>query len=73
MRSFITCLTFLLAGLALGACTTSAPEGVLPREPVPPPPSLTGSVARPAAQRAGMPAQQRRTLAVPPRLTTPRP
>ena len=73
MRSFITCSTLLLAGLALGACTTSAPEGVLPREPVPPPPSLTGSTARPAAQQARMPAQQRRTLAVPPRLTTPRP
>jgi hypothetical protein len=73
MRRFIVCSTLLLAGLVLGGCTTSAPEGVLPREPVPPPPSLTRSTAGPATRQARTPVQQRRTLAVPPRLTTPRP
>lgn len=65
-----------LAGLILAACSTSpAPQGVLPRESVPPPPSVTGSTLnRTSAARAGAQAQaQRRALSVPDRLVPPRP
>lgn len=65
------------AGLILGGCSTSpAPQGVLPRESVPPPPSVTGSTlprttgtSRTAAQSQ----TQRRSLSVPDRLVPPRP
>jgi len=66
-----------LAGLALAGCSTSpAPQGVLPREDVPPPPSVTGSTVRPASPPSRTNAQaqtQRRSLSVPDRLVPPRP
>jgi len=64
-----------LMGLVLGGCsTTPKAEGVLPRETVPPPPSVTGSMPRraPGAPAAGL-ASQRRGLSVPDRLVPLRP
>jgi hypothetical protein len=65
-----------LAGLALGGCSMSpAPQGVLPRTDVPPPPSATGSVPNRAAVGATTNAQQpqRQGLSVPDRLVPRRP
>jgi hypothetical protein len=64
-----------LAALALGGCsTTPKAEGVLPREAVPPPPSVdVGKPQRsptPSATGAQLP---RRSLSVPDRLVPPRP
>ena len=74
MRIAITIPALLLTGFALCGCNTGAPMGVLPRDPVPPPPSLAGDAPRraDAGARADA-AAQRRSLAVPPgRLTPPR-
>lgn len=65
-----------LMGLVLGGCsTTPKAEGVLPRETVPPPPSVTGSMPRQAPGRASATGTQpqRRGLSVPDRLVPPRP
>ena len=73
MRIPMALPAFLLAGATLGGCSTGVPMGVLPRDPVPPPPSVAGSEPRRAAgERAGTVAQ-RRGLDVPRRLTPPRP
>ena len=75
MRLPIVVPALALCGLVLAGCSTSAtPEGVLPRDPVPPPPSMTGQAAgRSAAAERPDPAVQRRALAVPDRASTPRP
>ena len=53
MRPSVTFPAILLAGLVLSGCVAStAPVGVLPRDPVPPPPSLAGTTAgRPSANQ----------------------
>ncbi|QFU16226.1 hypothetical protein [Microvirga thermotolerans] len=63
----------LLSGI-LAACNTSAPQGVLPRTPVPPPPSIAGSAqkAMPASRQASA-APRRRSIDVPSRLDAPPP
>ncbi|MBL0402697.1 hypothetical protein JKG68_01825 [Microvirga aerilata] len=66
MRNFLA-VPAILAGLALSGCTASTEAvGVLPRDPVPPPPSVSGRTAPRAAAdaRAGT-ATPRRTLSVP--------
>ena len=74
MRLLIVAPALVLAGLALGGCSTDAPMGVLPRDPVPPPPSVAGSPARPEAAPERRGAQTpRRGLSVPDRPVTPRP
>ncbi len=65
----------LIIGTVLSGCNTGAPQGVLPRDPLPPPPSLSGAAPRPSAtaQRSRAPAQQRPAIDVPDRIETPRP
>lgn len=75
MRIIVTVPAVLLASLALSGCVAStAPVGVLPRDPVPPPPSLSGEAPRRNApsQGAGTSAQ-RRALSVPGQATSRRP
>jgi hypothetical protein len=74
MRIVASIPVLVLAGLALAGCNTGAPQGVLPRDPLPPPPSLGGDTARPSAA-AGQPdtAVRRRAISVPARVETPRP
>jgi len=63
-----------LIGTALAGCNTGAPQGVLPREPVPPPPSLRGDAPRQSTgPRVSRPVVQRRAIDVPDRIETPRP
>ena len=74
MRSIVTISALLLAGFTLGGCVASTvPGGVLPRDPVPPPPSVSGQATRGsvASQETGTTAQ-RRTLSVPNRAASPR-
>jgi hypothetical protein len=73
MRTIVTVSALLLAGFTLGGCVASTgPVGVLPRDPVPPPPSVSGQAPRGAAsQRAGT-TVQRRTLSVPGQAASPR-
>lgn len=74
MRVLTAIPALFLTGAALGGCSTSAPPGVLPRDPVPPPPSLTGSIPkRTATAERASPSVQRRALSVPERIVTPRP
>ncbi|HZH10446.1 MAG TPA: hypothetical protein VEZ24_08750 [Microvirga sp.] len=65
------------AALFLAGCSTSpAPQGVLPRENLPPPPSITGSTPNRTSAAVRTDAQgqtQRRSLSVPDRLVPPRP
>jgi hypothetical protein len=67
MRSALTIPAVLLAGLTLSACTASTEAvGVLPRDPVPPPPSISGSTsARPAVRPQAGTTAPRRALSVP--------
>jgi hypothetical protein len=74
MRVIVTVPAILLAGFALSACVASTtPVGVLPRDPVPPPPSVSGQTPRrtAASERAETTAQ-RRGLNVPGRAASPR-
>lgn len=74
MRLPMAIPALFLAGIALGGCAAGTPPGVLPRDPVPPPPSLTGAAAkRQANAEKADPAVQRRNLSVPDRVATPRP
>lgn len=76
MRQRMVFSLLSLAGLALGGCSTSpAPQGVLPRTDVPPPPSVTGSVPNRAAVGTAANTQQpqRQGLSVPDRLVPRRP
>ena len=75
MRPSVTFPAILLAGLMLSGCVAStAPVGVLPRDPVPPPPSLAGKTAgRPSANQGNATSARRRALSVPSGKTTPRP
>jgi hypothetical protein len=67
MRTIATVSALLLAGFTLGGCVASTgPVGVLPRDPVPPPPSVSGQAPR--GNTAGQSARTtapRRTLSVP--------
>jgi hypothetical protein len=74
MRMIVTLPALLLAGFTLGGCVAStATVGVLPRDPVPPPPSVSGQTPRGSAagQTAGT-TSQRRALSVPNRTAAPR-
>lgn len=64
----------VLAGLALAGCNTGAPQGVLPRDPLPPPPSVSGNASRQSADAVRPDAAvRRRAIDVPDRIETPRP
>lgn len=77
MRMKASIPVLALAGLALAGCNTGAPQGVLPRDPLPPPPSLGGNA--PSAARQSAAAERpnttvrRRAIDVPDRIETPRP
>lgn len=74
MRLSVTFSAAMLAGLALGGCVAStAPVGVLPRDPVPPPPSVSGETPRRSATAQAGGASQRRGLSVPGQAPAPRP
>jgi hypothetical protein len=74
MRTIVTVSALLLAGFTLGGCVASTgPVGVLPRDPVPPPPSVSGQATRSSvASQGGGTMGQRRTLSVPNRAASPR-
>ncbi|MBJ6125345.1 hypothetical protein [Microvirga splendida] len=75
MRITVFVSAALLLGVALGGCVAStAPVGVLPRDPVPPPPSVSAEAARRGAVRPRTDTTtQRRALSVPGRAASPRP
>jgi hypothetical protein len=75
MRLSVTFPAIVLAGLALSGCVGStAPVGVLPRDPVPPPPSVSGEAARrPVTTPRTGATSQRQGLSVPSQASTPRP
>ena len=75
MRQRVIVSLLGLVGLALGGCSTSAaPEGVLPRTDLPPPPSIDRSAPSRTTNPATTGSQpQRRGLSVPDRLVPPRP
>lgn len=74
MRMKASIPVLVLAGLALAGCNTGAPEGVLPRDPLPPPPSLGGNASRQSASAEQPDATvRRRAISVPARVETPRP
>jgi hypothetical protein len=74
MRIIVTVPAILLAGLALSGCTASTgPVGVLPRDPVPPPPSVSGEAPRRAGSQGEGTTAQRRSLSVPSQTTPRRP
>jgi hypothetical protein len=70
----ITVSALVLAGFTLGGCVAATgPVGVLPRDPVPPPPSVSGQTLRGnAPSQSARTAAQRRTLSVPGRAGSPR-
>jgi hypothetical protein len=74
MRIIVTVPAILLAGFALSGCVASTtPVGVLPRDPVPPPPSMSGqTLQRSAAGGQAGATTQRRGLSVPSRSAAPR-
>ncbi|WP_152568746.1 hypothetical protein [Microvirga sp. BSC39] len=73
MRTIATISALLLAGSTLGGCVASTgPVGVLPRDPVPPPPSISGQAPRANASQTTRTATQRRTLSVPGQAASPR-
>ncbi|MFC1458980.1 hypothetical protein ACETIH_20215 [Microvirga arabica] len=74
MRTIVTVSALLLGGFTLGGCVASTgPVGVLPRDPVPPPPSVSGQASRDnAAGGSARTTAQRRTLSVPGRPASPR-
>ncbi|MGO4571514.1 hypothetical protein [Microvirga sp. 2TAF3] len=74
MRILAALSALLLFGTTLAGCSTGAPQGVLPRTAVPPPPSLGGTAMRQtAASERVDPAIQRRAIDVPAKLETSRP
>ncbi|MBM6580212.1 hypothetical protein ILT44_08470 [Microvirga sp. BT689] len=74
MRIIVTVPAILLAGLVLSGCVAStAPVGVLPRDPVPPPPSVSGEAPRRAGSEGAGTMGQRRGLSVPSQATPRRP
>jgi hypothetical protein len=70
----ITVSALILAGFTLGGCVAATgPVGVLPRDPVPPPPSVSGQAPRDnAAGQSARATAQRRTLSVPGQAASPR-
>lgn len=74
MRILASLPILLLLSGTLAACNTGAPQGVLPRTPVPPPPSVTSNSQKATTtSRQASAATQRRALDVPDRLEAPRP
>ncbi|MCB5176066.1 MULTISPECIES: hypothetical protein [Microvirga] len=76
MRHLAPIPALVLVGGLLGGCNTGAPQGVLPRDPLPPPPSLNASASRQTATataREAGPGVRRRAISVPDRIETPRP
>ncbi|WP_230531155.1 hypothetical protein [Microvirga roseola] len=75
MRHLMIVSALVLTGMSLGGCNTGAPMGVLPRDPVPPPPSVTGSLSNRSAadERPSVSVQRRSRLSVPDRIAPPRP
>ncbi|AWM86761.1 hypothetical protein [Microvirga sp. 17 mud 1-3] len=74
MRILASLPVLLIACGTLAACNTGAPQGVLPRTPVPPPPSVAGGATKGTAATRQTNAQvQRRSIDVPDRLEAPRP
>lgn len=73
MRILASLPALLLLSGMLAACNTGAPQGVLPRTPVPPPPSVGSNAKATTASRQASTAAQRRSLDVPDRLEPPRP
>lgn len=74
MRLQMIVTALFLAAVALGGCSMSpAPEGVLPRTSVPPPPSVSSNTPLRQPTATGATVQQRRGLDVPSRLVPPRP
>jgi hypothetical protein len=74
MRFLAAIPVLVLVGASLGGCNTGAPQGVLPREPIPPPPSFNREAARrTATTREAGPSVQRRAISVPERVETPAP
>lgn len=74
MRITVTVTALLLAGFTVGGCVASTdPVGVLPRDPVPLPPSVSGQAPRGiAAGQSASTTAQRRTLSVPGQAVPPR-
>jgi hypothetical protein len=74
MRTTLTVSAFLLAGFTLGGCVAATgPVGVLPRDPVPPPPSVSGQAPRVnAASPNARTTAPRRALSVPGQAPAPR-
>jgi hypothetical protein len=74
MRILASLPVLLLVSGTLAACNTGAPQGVLPRTPVPPPPSVAGKPTKDsAAARQANARVQRRSIDVPDRLDAPQP
>jgi hypothetical protein len=74
MRIPVTVPAILLAGLALSGCVASTgPVGVLPRDPVPLPPSLSGEAPQRAGSQGVGSTAQRRALSVPGQAASRRP
>lgn len=75
MRILAVMSVLASTAVVLGGCNTGAPQGVLPRDPLPPPPSLSGEVTRRPSASAEQPdpAVRRRAIGVPDRVETPRP
>ncbi|MBZ6074693.1 hypothetical protein [Microvirga puerhi] len=73
MRILASIPAILLLSGTLAACSTNAaPQGVLPRTPVPPPPSVTGNNKATSARQTAA-ETRRRSIDVPDRLDTPSP
>ena len=74
MRRLAVVPALLLAGIVLGGCSTGAPPGVLPRDNLPPPPSVSGkATGRSTAVRQSNADSQRGAISVPSRAEAPRP
>ena len=74
MRILVTVPAILLAGLALTGCIASTGQlGVLPRDRVPPPPSVSGEAPQRAGSQGAGPSAQRRALSVPSQAASRRP
>lgn len=75
MQKLSAFIVLVIGGALLAGCSTSQTMGVLPREPVPPPPSARNTLARnpETLPRPAARAQPRQGLSVPDRIVTPRP
>lgn len=74
MRILAAAPALLLMGFVLGGCNTGTPPGVLPRDPLPPPPSVSGkATSRGTAIQQSSTKTRRGSISVPDRVETPRP